>query len=114
MWVEVGRNTMKKTTIREFAADVRSKNAGPFWLTFEIFLENREDYDRLVALKVVTPELISTLYGTPADQVQMFFCESINTIKISIPRPVIQASPQDKDVHAGQQSVFLANVEIEV
>jgi hypothetical protein len=105
---------MKKTTIREFAHEVRSKNAGPFWLTFEIFMRNRDDYDALVALKVVTPELISKLYGTPADQVQMFFCENINTIKISIPRPVIQGSPQDKDVHAGQQSVFLANVEIEV
>jgi hypothetical protein len=105
---------MKKTTIREFARDVRSKNAGPFWLTFEIFLESRGDYNTLVALEVVTPELISTLYGTPEDQVQIFHCESINTIKISIPRPAIQGSPQDKDVHAGQQAVFLANVEIEV
>ena len=105
---------MKKTTIREFAHDVRSKNAGPFWLTFEIFLRNREDYDTLVALEVVTPALISRLYGTPPDQVQIFFCANINIIKISIPRPCIQGSPQDKDVHAGQQSVFLANVEIEV
>jgi hypothetical protein len=114
MWVEAGRHKMKMTTIREFAREVRSKNAGPFWLTLEIFLRNKEDHDKLVALEVVTPELISKLYGTPADQVQIFFCENISTIKISIPRPAIQGSPQDKDVHAGQQSVFLANVEIEV
>jgi hypothetical protein len=104
---------MKKTTIREYALHVRSKNAGPFWLTFEIFLKNKEDYDRLVAMNVVTPELISKLYGTSTDQVKIFLCENINIIKISIPRPVIQGSMRDKDSHGGQQSVFLGNVEIE-
>ena len=103
-----------KTTIRDFALYVRSKNAGPFCLTLEIFLKNKEDYDKLVSLNVVTPELISKLYGAPADKVEIFFCENINIIKISIPRPGSQGSPQDKDVHAGQQSVFLANIEIDV
>ena len=100
---------MKKVTLSQYAKYVRSKNAGPFWLTFEIFLKNKEDYDKLVAMNIVTPELISKLYNTPVDQVQIFLCDNINTIKISIPRPVIQGSPQDKDIHGGQQSVFLAN-----
>lgn len=103
-----------KTTIREFALYVRSKNAGPFCLTLEILLKNWEDYNKLVSLNVVTPELISKLYGTPADKVDIFFCENINIIKISVPRPANQGSLQDKDLHAGQQSVFLANIEIEV
>jgi hypothetical protein len=104
---------MKKTVLRDYALYVRSKNAGPFCLTFEIFLRSKEDYDKLVAMDVVTPELISRLYGPPANEVQIFFCENINIIKISIPRPVIQGSLQDKDLHGGQQSVLLANVEIE-
>jgi hypothetical protein len=103
-----------KITLRDYALYVRSKNAGPFWMTFEIFLKNKEDYDKLAGMSVVTPELISKLYGTPADQVQILFCDNINIIKISIPRPVSQGSPEDKDIHAGQQSVFLANVELQV
>ncbi len=99
-------------TLGNFAKYIRSKNAGPFWLTMEIFLKSKNDFDRLVALRVVSPELISQLYGTPADQVQIFLCEDINIIKISIPRPVIQGSLQDKDIHAGQQFTGLAAVEI--
>lgn len=103
---------MKKTTLRDYALYVRSKNAGPFCLTLEIFLKNKEDYDNLVTMNLVTPELISKIYGPPADQVQIFLCENTYIIKISIPRPVIQGSLQDKDLHAGQQSVLLADVEI--
>jgi hypothetical protein len=103
---------MKKMTLGEYAQYIRSKNAGPFWLTMEIFLKSKEDFDKLVALNVVTPELISKLYGTPADQVQIFLCNDINIIKISIPRPVVQGSLQDKDIHAGQQFILLAAVEI--
>jgi hypothetical protein len=105
---------MSKTTIREFAHYVRSKNAGSFWLTFDIFLKNKEDYDKLVAMNVITPELISRIYGTPADQVQIFLCDNINIVKISNPRPVTHGGRKDKDIHSGQQAVFLANVEIEV
>ena len=104
---------MKKTRLRDYALYVRSKNAGPFCLTFEIFLKNRADYDRLVAMNLVTPERIASLYGPAPESVRIFFCEDIYTIKISIPRPVIQGSLQDKDIHAGQQSVLLADVEMD-
>ncbi len=105
---------MKKTTLRDYALYVRSKNAGPFNLTFEIFLKNKADYNSLVAMNFITPELISRLYGSPENQVQIFLCENIHTIKISIPRPVIQGSLQDKDIHSGQQAVLLADVEIDI
>lgn len=99
-------------TLGNYAKYIRSKNAGPFWLTLEIFLKSKEDFDRLVALDVVTPELISRLYESPVDQVQIFFCENTNIIKISFPRPVIQGSLQDRDIHAGQQFIHLAGVEV--
>jgi hypothetical protein len=97
-----------------YAKYIRSKNAGPFWLTMEIFLKSKEDFDRLAALNVITPGLISRLYGTPVDRVQIFHCQDIHIIKISIPRPVIQGSLQDKDIHGGQQFIALANVDLEV
>ncbi len=101
---------MKKKTLRDYALYVRSKNAGPFYLTFEIFLQNKEDYENLVAMNLITRELISTLYGAKQGEVQIFLCEDIYTIKITIPRPVIQGSLQDTDSHGGQQSVLLSNV----
>jgi hypothetical protein len=98
----------------DYAKYIRSKNAGPFWLTMEIFLKSKKDFDRLVSHNLITPGLISRLYGTPAENVQIFLCQDIDIIKISIPRPVVQGCLQDKDIHAGQQFIALANVEIGV
>ena len=102
------------TTLGEFAKYVRSKNAGPFWMTMDVFFETEEDFYTIADRNIITPELISTLFGTSPEQVRIFLCDSVYTIKISIPRPVIQGSLNDKDIHAGQQFVLLANVEIDI
>jgi hypothetical protein len=101
-------------TLGDFAKYIRSKNAGPFWMTMDVFFETKDDFDKIVALNVITPELISSLFGTPTDQVRFFLCDNVHTIKISIPRPVIQGSIHDKDIHAGQQYVLLSDIEVAV
>jgi hypothetical protein len=101
-------------TLGDFAKYIRSKNAGPFWMTMDVFFETKNDFDKIVALNVITPELISSLFGTPTDQVRIFLCDNVHTIKISIPRPVIQGSIHDKDIHAGQQYVLLSDIEVAV
>ena len=100
------------TTLGEFAKYVRSKNAGPFWMTMDVFFETKEDFYTIADRNIITPEVISELFGTPTDQVRIFLCDSVNTIKVSIPRPVTQGSLADKDIHAGQQFVLLSDVEI--
>jgi hypothetical protein len=101
-------------TLGAFAKYVRSKNAGPFWMTLDVFFETKEDFYTIADRNIITPELISGLFGTPPEQVRIFLCDNVNTIKISIPRPVIQGSLDDKDIHAGQQYVLLSNVEVTV
>jgi hypothetical protein len=99
-------------TLGEIAKYIRSKNAGPFWMTMDVFFETRGAFDKIVGLNVITTELISALFGTQTDQVRIFLCDKVNTIKISIPRPVIQGSLRDKDIHAGQQYVLLSDIEV--
>ena len=37
---------------------IRSKNAGPFWLTFDIMFANDADFERVVSAKVLTKNWI--------------------------------------------------------
>ncbi|MHA6761440.1 DUF4387 domain-containing protein [Streptacidiphilus sp. PAMC 29251] len=103
---------MTTTTLADVAEQVRSKNAGPFWITFDVFLRDAEDYQRVAASHVTDPEVIAALYAVPHASVRVFLLPHLNAVKISFPRPVTQGSPQDRDMHAGQQYVPLLDLAI--
>ena len=100
------------TSLGEVASLVRSKNAGPFWLTLDIFLPDISTFDRVARSGVTDSGLIADLYGVDADHVQVFLMTELLAIKISLPRPVTQGSLHDRDMHAGQQYVALLDVPI--
>ena len=81
---------------------IRSKNAGPFELTFDILCEDRERFERLKQSGVLTPERFAELYGVPREQVRFTVHEAALAIKISIPRPAFSGDPEDTDVFGGQ------------
>ncbi len=99
-------------TIGQLAEEVRSKNAGPFWTTLDIFLQTDEDYRFLIASNVVTPESIGRLYQVKPVGVQIFCLPGLRAIKISFPRAVTAGSFYDRDQHAGQQHIPLANLPV--
>jgi hypothetical protein len=96
-------------TIADLAVEVRSKNAGPFWVTMEIFLRDADGYDAVSFLDAAT---VARLYGVDAAGVQIFRIPSLNVVKISFPRPVSQGSLHDRDIHAGQHHVPLAHLPV--
>jgi hypothetical protein len=93
------------TTIGDLAVEVRSKNAGPFWTTMELFMRDAAGF---AAVAFVDEALIERLYGVPARDVRIFRIPSLTVVKISFPRPVVQGSLRDRDMHAGQHHVPLA------
>lgn len=96
------------TTLGDLAYEVRSKNAGPFWVTMELFLRDADGY-RIAADETYLNEgTVARLYQLDEADVQMFRIPSLNVVKISFPRPVSQASLRDRDVHSGQHHVPLA------
>ena len=102
----------RPTTLGDLSELVRSKNAGPFWLTLDVFLNDRDDYDRAVAARVITPEAVAAAYGVAADTVQIFELPDLQVVKVSFPRPAPQGSVADRDMHAGQQHVPLASLPV--
>ncbi len=95
-------------TIGDIAQLVRAKNAGPFWLTLDVFCDTDDSYRILAAEDVITPELIATLYDSEPSAVMIFRLPELRVLKISLPRPTTQGSTSDRDMHSGQQHVPLA------
>jgi hypothetical protein len=101
---------LKSSTLSDYALEVRSKNAGPFWVTMEAFMKDEIGY--AIASDLITEATIAELYGVSAETVMIFRIPTLNVVKISFPRPVPQASLRDRDVHAGQHHVPLASLAV--
>ena len=100
------------TTLAELARLIRSKNAGPFELTFDIMFEDESRYERVKRSGVLTREAVAKRYGLPAEQVKFFYCDNALAVKASIPRPAIQGDLYDADGHGGQQYAPLMDIEV--
>ena len=105
--------TTDRRTVGDVAELVRSKNAGPFWQTLDIFCASDEDYRVLAAEAVLSPDRVAQLYRVDARSVRVFRLPDLRVIKISFPRAVSSGSVGDRDVHAGQQHVPLAMLPVD-
>ena len=86
----------------EFTKLIRSKNAGPFELTFDIMFKDENCFREVMASGKLSAELIAKLYKVDRKQVRFWVIESLLTVKISIPRPVFSGDVDDTDVYGGQ------------
>lgn len=96
----------------QLAKLIRSKNAGPFILTFDILFDSRDTYLRVIKSGVVCPELFARLYDVDPDTIRFFHHEAALAIKASIPRRCSAGDPLDSDVFGGQQHAPLVDIEI--
>ena len=97
-------------TLGELALEVRSKNAGPFWVTMELFMRDAEGYRIAADESFLNERVVADLYRVEESTVQIFRIPSLNVVKISFPRSVPKGSLRDRDVHAGQHHVPLAQL----
>ncbi|MGW6449848.1 DUF4387 domain-containing protein [Lentzea sp. NPDC055074] len=102
----------EQPTFGDLSLEVRSKNAGPFWVTMELFLRDEAGYALAASPEILDEDVIASLYDVRAQDVQIFRIPSLNVVKISFPRPVPQGSLRDRDVHAGQHHVPLASLRV--
>jgi hypothetical protein len=94
-------------TLGELASQVRAKNAGPFWITLDVFFGSESDYRLVTRSAALSAPVIGRLYRVDPATVKYFELPGILAVKISFPRPVTAGSFEDRDLHAGQQHVPL-------
>lgn len=96
--------------LRDKAEKVRSKNAGPFWLTIDIFCGEKTVFQD-VCEKLTNIEIANVL---DVDEIELkrFEISSLNVLKISLPRPQIQGSIRDRDMHGASWAAIIGEMEI--
>ena len=95
------------TTLDDVASVLRSKNAGPFFFTIDVFLPDKDLFDRVA--DVLTPERVAQAYRVPTSEIQgIYRLESALAIKVTIRKQVLADDPGNTDVIASQQHLPLA------
>jgi hypothetical protein len=97
-------------TLGELVEKVRSKNAGPFWLTVDVFCGSTAAFDRV--RESLSSERVAALFGTDVGELKRFEIPSLNVVKFSLPRPQVQGSPRDRDMHGASWATLLAELEL--
>nr|WP_168504361.1 DUF4387 domain-containing protein [Streptomyces sp. S1D4-11]QIY93109.1 DUF4387 domain-containing protein [Streptomyces sp. S1D4-11] len=90
-------------TLLDYCSLVRSKNAGPFTLTFDFMCHNEHTYRALVGTGLLNPALFSQMFGTDEDRILVVDHPLALAVKVSLPRPAVQGDLRDSDCYAGQQ-----------
>jgi hypothetical protein len=98
--------------LSEVCHHIRSKNAGPFWVTVDLFFDGEEKYMQYRDTPALGPALFERLFGTNPDLVKRIPVDNLHMIKISYPRAHPQGWMRERDMHAGQQFARLLDIEI--
>lgn len=98
------------TELGSLVEKVRSKNAGPFWLTIDVFCGNSDVFTRVAALPTAR---IAALFGVDPAQMKRFDIAELNVVKVSVPRPVVQGTRADRDMHGAAWGCLLAELQID-
>lgn len=97
----------------DMAVVIRSKDAGINRLTFDIVFNSAGDYEAALHSNVFHKASVARiLHVNPEHVVGSFFVDTCNAIKISIDRPNISASPDERDVFGAQQQSKIEGLSI--
>jgi hypothetical protein len=92
------------------ALKVRSKNAGPFWVTIDIFCGSDEAFQRISG--GLTTDRVARLFEADPDAIKRFDIAELQVVKLSLPRPVVQGDIRDRDMHGAAWGPLIAELEI--
>ena len=99
-------------TIADLAVLVRSKNAGPFWLTIDIMFDDADKYRRVRDSDIVNRDAVATMFRRDPADIIVVNHDAALAIKVSFPRPQSSGSKYDSDVYGGQQYAPLLSLAV--
>jgi len=91
---------------------VRSKNAGPFWVTIDLFFDGPDAFATYANTDRLDASLFAALYGCDSALVKRIVIESLNMVRISFPCPHPQGWMGERDMHQGQSYVRLLGLNL--
>ncbi|MGE0096536.1 MAG: DUF4387 domain-containing protein [Alphaproteobacteria bacterium] len=99
---------MAAARLADLAVIIRSKNAGPYRLTFDVLLPDAATFKRVKASGVLGRESVAkALSLKPSEVTSLFELESAHAFKVTIRRQVGQSDIGESDTYGCQQHVPL-------
>lgn len=102
------------TRLREHTRLIRSKNAGPFHITFDIFIRDPDVYEKLKEENTLNKRVFSEIYQADERAITFVEYDEAHAFKATIPRKHSSGSPKDGDIMGGQQHGPLVDLEVNV
>lgn len=100
------------TKLNDMTRVIRSKNSGPFQLTFDVIFNDAETCRKAKESGVLTPESFAELFHISVDQITTFvWFDVANAFKATIVRPRDSGSYGERDTYGAQQAAPLLDLE---
>lgn len=88
----------------DMASVIRSKNSGPYELTFDIIFKTFDEYNFFKEHQPINSAVIAKLYGIKEeDVIQVIYFDPAKAVKATIKRPIPSGALGETDVYGAQQ-----------
>jgi len=98
--------------LRDLCHTLRSKNAGPFQITFDAIFRTEDEFQRARESGVFTPGNLAQVLRYPGQDIKVVFYPAGKAIKVTVPRRAPSGSFDDTDVFGCQQHAPLLDLDI--
>ena len=86
------------------ASVIRSKNSGPYELTFDIIFKTFDDYNFFKKHEPINKSSVAKLYGIAEEDVlQVIYFDPAKAVKATIKRPIPSGALGETDVYGAQE-----------
>lgn len=98
--------------LRDVTSVIRSKNSGPYELTFDVIFKDFEVYEKVKVAGIFNEKMFAELYGIPeSDVIGVVHFDPAKAIKTTIVRPIPSGALGETDVYGAQQHAPLMKLE---
>ena len=104
---------MAATALKHLAKVVRSRNSGPFEITFDVLFDDDAVYRRVKESGALEAAVSARAYGVPGQDVMVcMFFDPARAFKLTLRRAWAQGSVGERDTFGAQQHAPLLDIMI--
>ena len=101
------------TKLRDMTSVLRSKNAGPFLITVDLFFNDEADFDAVRTSDVLSAANVARAYGVSETDVRgPFWHRGALAAKVTVPKLLSCQDPFFTDMMGAQQHVPISELEV--
>ena len=97
--------------LKDVCRFIRSKNAGPYWITVDLFFD-APGYAAYAESPGLSEVALAAAAGVAPHEIRKFLAPALHVVKVTYPRKHAQGGVVERDLHGGQQFVRFGGLEV--